>query len=155
MNTRESAVIVVREAAPADAEALARLMSEMDDEPAPGMGGERMKGVMAEMAAYPWFRAYLALDENRAPVGSFSLMIFSSPAHQGAPQALLDAVVVTRLRRGQGIGKAMLRHALRVAAERRCYKLALSSNLRREDAHRFYERIGFRQHGISFSIPVD
>jgi hypothetical protein len=30
--------------------------------------------------------------------------------------------------------------------------MSLSSNLKRGHAHRFYERIGFAQHGISFSI---
>ena len=31
-----------------------------------------------------------------------------------------------------------------------CYKLALSSNLKRADAHRFYDSLGFERHGFSF-----
>jgi hypothetical protein len=34
------------------------------------------------------------------------------------------------------------------------YKLALSSNLRRLDAHRFYDTMGFARHGYSFSIDT-
>ena len=33
-----------------------------------------------------------------------------------------------------------------------CYKLALSSNRRRERAHAFYESLGFERHGVSFVI---
>jgi len=31
-----------------------------------------------------------------------------------------------------------------------CYKLALSSNLKRAGAHRFYDSLGFERHGFSF-----
>ena len=33
-----------------------------------------------------------------------------------------------------------------------CYKMALSSNLRRKDAHQFYEHLGFKQHGVSYNL---
>ncbi|MCO1601628.1 GNAT family N-acetyltransferase [Desulfosporosinus nitroreducens] len=40
------------------------------------------------------------------------------------------------------------------AKEENCYKLMLSSNKKRIEAHKFYEQLGFRQHGISFMIEV-
>jgi GNAT superfamily N-acetyltransferase len=81
-------------------------------------------------------------------------MIFASPSQGGQPQALLDAVVVSRAQRGHGIGEAMVREALLMARQAGCYKLILSSNLKRRDAHRFYEQLGFRQHGISYGMPL-
>jgi hypothetical protein len=30
----------------------------------------------------------------------------------------------------------------------------LSSNLRRERAHRFYDKLGFTQHGLSFEVAL-
>jgi hypothetical protein len=48
----------------------------------------------------------------------------------------------------------MIKRALQIAAGAGCYKMTLSSNLKRVDAHRFYESTGFRQHGISFSMPL-
>jgi GNAT superfamily N-acetyltransferase len=154
MNTGKAPDILVREAGPDDADTLAALLAEMDDEPERRMDAEQMRKVMADMAAYPDFRAYLALDQAGAPVGTFNLMIFCSLSHGGARQAMLDAVVVTGTKRGQGVGGAMLRHALNIAAASGCYKMTLSSNLKRVDAHRFYEDLGFHQHGISFSIPL-
>lgn len=155
MTSETQSSIVIREAIPADAEVLAILMAEMDDEPAHGTDVDQMEKILTDMAKLSDFRAYLAFDENGMPVGSFSLMIFSSPAHQGTRQALLDAVVVTRSKRGRGVGEAMLKQALKLAAASGCYKMMLSSNLKRADAHRFYERLGFSQHGISFSIPIN
>lgn len=146
--------ITVREVRAVDAELLAALQSEMDDDAAEVADAARMREVLSEMTKYPEFRAYLACDRDGAPVGTFSLMVFCSPSHQGTWQALLDAVVVTRAQRGRGVGEAMLRHALRLAAAAGCYKLSLSSNLKRMDAHRFYEGLGFSRHGVSFSIPL-
>lgn len=156
MNPLSHNEIEVRQAIGHDAAMLAQLVSEMDDGP-PGSveecSIEGTRTILAEMAAYPYFRAYLAFDQG-IPVGTFSLMIFSSPSHGGAPQAMLDAVVVARSRRGSGIGKRMIRKALEIAALAGCYKMTLSSNLKRADAHRFYEQLGFSQHGISFSTPL-
>lgn len=146
--------ITVREAFADDAEILARLQSEMDDEPYDENRHDAalMREILLDMAAYPNFRAYLAFDKDGVAIGTFSLLVFGSPSHHGARQALLDAVVVTAARRGQGVGEAMLKQALHIAADAGCYKLMLSSNLKRIDAHRFYERLGFSRHGVGFSI---
>lgn len=154
MTPAELPDITVREVRAVDTELLAALQSEMDDDGADVVDPARMREVLSEMTRYPEFRAYLARDRDGTPVGTFSLMVFCSPSHQGSWQALLDAVVVTRTQRGRGVGEAMLRQALRLAADAGCYKLTLSSNLKRMDAHRFYERLGFSRHGISFSIPL-
>ena len=148
--------IAVREAVPRDAEVLAALLAQMDDEPSEteGFNAALTRQIMADMESYPDFKAYLALDEAGVPVGTFSLMVFCSLSHRGSRQALLDAVVVLRDRRGEGIGEAMLQRALHIAAGSGCYKLSLSSNIKRKEAHRFYERLGFNQHGVSFSIEL-
>lgn len=154
MSRPELTAVHVREATMDDAELLAVLQAEMDDEEVEdrSRAGADMRQTLLDMARYPDFHAYLVRDGGGVAVGSFSLMIFSSPSHGGSKQALLDAVVVSRSRRGQGIGEAMLQHAMRLAKDAGCYKMMLSSNLKRVDAHRFYERLGFSQHGISFSI---
>jgi GNAT superfamily N-acetyltransferase len=46
----------------------------------------------------------------------------------------------------------MMAHALSEARSAGCYKLALSSNRKRTQAHAFYESLGFVQHGLSFVI---
>jgi GNAT superfamily N-acetyltransferase len=129
-----------------------RLLAEMDNEaPMPLARAERL---FREMARYPDYRCYLAWDGD-SPVATFTLLIFDALVHGGSREALLDGVVVTATRRGQGIGRAMIQEAMHLAASAGSYKLALSSNIKRKDAHRFYESLGFQQHGISFAItPV-
>ncbi|MBV0881261.1 GNAT family N-acetyltransferase [Noviherbaspirillum sp. L7-7A] len=148
--------IELRVAVEDDAALLAALQAEMDDgDPAATTDADHaaMRAVLADMAAYPHFRAYIVYKDNQ-PVASFSLMIFASPSQGGQLQALLDAVVVSRAQRGRGIGEVMVREALFMARQAGCYKLILSSNLKRRDAHRFYEQLGFRQHGISYGMPL-
>jgi len=69
-------------------------------------------------------------------------------------EAIAEAVVIRPACRGRGLGRAMMHAAMALAAEKGAYKLALSSNLRRLDAHRFYDGMGFTRHGVSFSIDV-
>jgi hypothetical protein len=52
------------------------------------------------------------------------------------------------------VGKEMMRQALRLAGEHGCYKAALSSNLKRERAHAFYDSLGFERHGYSFRVDT-
>lgn len=147
--------VTVRQATPDDAETLVALLAEMDNEPtrAVTLDGAGARQIMANMAAYPYFRTFLVYADGVA-VGTFSLLAFCSLTHEGTQQAVMDAVVIRRACRGQGIGSVMLDHAVRIAGEAGCYKIALSSNLKRMDAHRFYKNFGFTQHGISLAIPV-
>jgi GNAT superfamily N-acetyltransferase len=73
-------------------------------------------------------------------------------AHSGAPSGVVEDVAVRAGQRGQGIGKRMMEFALERCREAGCYKMALSSNLRREEAHRFYDSLGFERHGYSFLV---
>jgi GNAT superfamily N-acetyltransferase len=45
-----------------------------------------------------------------------------------------------------------MEHARQQCRAAGCYKMALSSNLNRESAHRFYDALGFERHGYSFVI---
>ena len=142
----------------ADLPAVTRLLAWMDTsagdaQPAPEMSIARAERIFREMARYPNYRCYLLMNGDE-PVGTFTLLIFDALVHGGAREALIDGVVVAPVRRGQGYGGLMLKEAMRMARESGCYKLALSSNQKRVDAHRFYESLGFERHGVSFAIDL-
>lgn len=160
-NSLHSPTISVRLATLDDAATLVVLLAEMDEieeidalpADAVRLTVEGARQIITRMGDYPDFRVFLVLADD-VVVGTFSLLIFSSLAHDGSQQAILDAVVICRQCRGQGIGSVMLDHACKLAGDAGCYKIALSSNLKRMDAHRFYETYGFAQHGVSFSLPL-
>ena len=110
--------------------------------------------LFARFAAYPDYTLYVAEQES-AVVGTFALLVMDNLGHQGAPSAVVEDVMVAPDRQRNGIGRAMMRFAIERARARRCYKLLLSSNARREHAHAFYERLGFARHGYSFRVDLD
>jgi GNAT superfamily N-acetyltransferase len=154
MNNICETVLALREVRGSDAELrhLSALLAAMDNEPPLPLGTMRER--YATMRRYPDYRCYLMVDENAVPLGTFSLLVFPVMVHDGRPEAIVEAVVVAPSARGMGIGKAMMREAMRLAREAGAAKLALSSNARRLQAHQFYRRLGFTEHGVSFSIDV-
>ena len=111
------------------------------------------EAVHARFAHYPSYRLFIVCDGD-AVVGTYALLVMDNLAHQGTPSAIVEDVVVAPGRQGQGIGRRMMAHAMGLARAAGCYKLALSSNRRREAAHAFYESLGFTQHGLSFSVVL-
>ncbi len=109
------------------------------------------EAVLRRFAAYPDYRLFVAEDDG-VVVGTFALLVMDNIAHLGAPSGVIEAVVVDPSRQGQGIGRAMMEHALAECRARGCYKTSLSANLKREHAHAFYESLGFERHGYSFRV---
>lgn len=103
------------------------------------------------IAQYPDYSIYVAVCDSRI-VGTFALLVIDNLGHWGTPSAVIEDVAVDPEWQGRGIGKLMLRHALRICSEKGCYKAALSSNLKRERAHAFYDSLDFERHGYSFRV---
>ncbi len=76
-------------------------------------------------------------------VASLQLTFIPGIAHQGAWRAQVEAVRVARELRGRRIGEAMMRHVVALAKERGCDRVQLTTNKARDDAQRFYRRLGF------------
>jgi ribosomal protein S18 acetylase RimI-like enzyme len=76
-------------------------------------------------------------------VASLQLTFIPGVAHQGAWRAQVEAVRVAQELRGRGIGEAMMRHVVALARERGCALVQLTTNKARDDAQRFYRRLGF------------
>ena len=115
---------------------------------------EDAQATFRRMSAYAGYALYVA-ERAGALVGTFVLVVIENLTHQGAPSAVVENVVVDECCRGQGIGTAMMHFAMDEARRQRCYKLALSSNLKRERAHAFYDALGFERHGYSFVVRLD
>ncbi len=112
---------------------------------------ERAEAIFGKMKNYPDYKVYVAIFRGEV-VGTFALLIMDNLAHMGVPSGVVEDVVVREGLQGQGIGKQMMGLAMDICRTKGCYKLALSSNLKRKAAHSFYESLGFEKHGYSFLV---
>lgn len=99
-------------------------------------------------------QVFLAESDTGQALGTLTLFILPLLGHALAPEALVEDVAVDTAAQGQGVGRALMHHAMVIAKKRGCYKLALTSNIKREAAHAFYDSLGFERHGISFIVPI-
>lgn len=143
--------ITIHEAATADLPAILTLYAELGEDDGTVLGLEEATRIFARLRLYPDYRIYVALDGDSI-IGTFALLIMDNLAHRGARSAILEDVVVAKGRRGQGTGKEMIAFAAGLCRQKGCYKMALNSNKRRTEAHRFYEALGFEQHGVSYAM---
>lgn len=151
MNAVQSAPEVsLRRAVEADLPAVLALLAEFAPQEGP-LPVAQAGAIFARIQATPRMAVWL-VERAGIAVGTYTMLVMENLGHRGAPLAIVESVMVTASARGGRIGEAMMRHAMARAAEAGCYKLALSSNNRRLDAHRFYRRLGFAPHGISFAI---
>jgi GNAT superfamily N-acetyltransferase len=70
------------------------------------------------------------------PWEPFALLIMDNLVHHGSPSGIVEGVAVDPEFQGQGIGRQMMQVAMAQCQAAGCYKLSLSTNLRRKDAHR-------------------
>ncbi len=143
--------IAVRGAGEADLPAVLQLYAQPGLDDGSVLGLEAAKAIYRRFAAYPDYHLYVAVRGSEV-VGTFALLIMDNLAHLGARSGVVEDVVVREDLRGTGIGRQMMEFARARCREAGCYKMALSSNLKREPAHRFYELLGFERHGFSFRI---
>jgi len=84
----------------------------------------------------------VARDDSGKILGSLTLVIFRIPT---AVRAWIEDVVTDEAARGQGVGEAINRFALDMAAKAGAKTVDLTSRPSREAANRLYQRIGFKE----------
>ena len=115
---------------------------------------EDARRIFEAMSTYPCYRIYVALSAGTI-VGTYAFLVMFNIGHLGTPSAIVESVAVAPDCQGRGIGKAMMDHAMAEAVHAGCYKIVLSSNAKRKAAHKFYENLGYRPHGLSFFVEVE
>lgn len=108
----------------------------------------------AQLSKYPSYGLWVACLEESI-VGTFALLIMDNLVHHGSPSGIVEAVGVVPELQGQGIGRKMMEVAVAQCRSAGCYKLTISTNLRRKAAHAFYESLGFTQHGYSYRVELN
>ena len=97
----------------------------------------------------------VATNADGAIVATLQLTLIPGMARRGSTRLLVEAVRVASAERGSGIGSALMRWVTEVAAiDLGAPLVQLTSDAAREDAHRFYTRLGFVGSHIGFKYYV-
>ena len=127
----------VRPAAEADADVLARLVTQL------GYPSDTTQVLarLRRLEGNTEIRALVAEREGRV-LGMIGIMVF--PAfHRDGLHGYITALVVDEGARGGGAGAALLAAAETWFAERGVTRVNVTSALHRDKAHTFYERLGY------------
>jgi GNAT superfamily N-acetyltransferase len=94
----------------------------------------------------------IVVEENGTPVGCFQLSYLPGLMRRGQWRGQIEVVHVAESHRNRGIGAQMMRWAVERCRENNCSMVQLTSNKKRADAHRFYERLGFLKTHEGFKL---
>ncbi|MBI5241014.1 MAG: GNAT family N-acetyltransferase [Elusimicrobia bacterium] len=145
--------LAIRPAVAADLPGILELYASSGLDAARQASLAKARRLFGRMRRYPDYKVYVAA-RGPALVGTFALLVMDNLANGGAPSGVVEDVAVAKDCQGQGIGRRMMDFARELCRRRGCYKLVLSSNRKRKQAHRFYESLGYAQHGISFALDL-
>jgi GNAT superfamily N-acetyltransferase len=146
--------VTIRAAEERDLVSLLRIYRESGLDERDTLSLEQAKVVFRKMKSYPNYRVFVA-DWEGIAVGAFALLIMDNLVNGGLPSGVVEDVAVVPVAQGKGVGKRMMAFALDRCREAGCYKMTLSSNQKRVEAHRFYESLGFDRHGFSFRVELE
>jgi ribosomal protein S18 acetylase RimI-like enzyme len=134
----------IRAAEMNDAAALAQLMCELGYETTKS----EMQTRMERIAADERYRTFVAVCDGRV-CGMIGTVTYPSYEHNDSGGRILALAIMSTLRR-RGIGRALIATAEKDFAQRGISRLALNTRLVREDAHKFYDSVGYERNGWRF-----
>lgn len=148
-------MISIRRARRDDVEAIVRLLA--DDQ----IGSTRDS--VDDLA--PYLKAFGEIDADPAQLlvvadddgqvaGTLQLSIIPGLARKGALRGQIEAVRVRASHRGSGLGGELMTWAIEESRRRGCALVQLTSDVQRQDAHRFYERLGFVPSHTGFKLKL-
>ena len=136
--------LVIRAAEMNDAAALAQLMSELGYETTESEMQTRMETISTDER----YRTFVAVLDGKV-CGMIGTLSTPSYEHDDPGGRILALATLSTMRR-RGIGRALIATAEKDFAQRRIKRVALNTQFVREDAHRFYESLGYERNGWRF-----
>ncbi|MDX8435651.1 GNAT family N-acetyltransferase [Mesorhizobium sp. M4B.F.Ca.ET.215.01.1.1] len=149
--------IRIRRAQEADLPAIVAMLA---DDPL-GRGREDASQPLAK----PYRDAFAAIDadpnqflavmtDGGRVIATLQISFLAGLSLQGARRGQIEAVRVAADRRGERLGQRLLEWAVEECRKRGCRVVQLTTNKSRADAHRFYERLGFKASHIGYKLDL-
>jgi GNAT superfamily N-acetyltransferase len=115
--------------------------------------GQAYRDAFAVVDADPNQFLAVMTDGGRV-IGTLQISYLAGLSLQGAWRGQIEAVRVAADRRGERLGQRLLEWAIGQCRERGCRVVQLTTNKSRADAHRFYERLGFKASHIGYKLNL-
>jgi GNAT superfamily N-acetyltransferase len=96
----------------------------------------------------------IVAERNGDVIGTLHLMFLPSISYQGGLRAQIESVRVNKRFQSQGIGSAMVQWSMQRAKQRGAHIIQLTTHKTRQDAHRFYERLGFKDSHLGMKLSL-
>ncbi|MFI6344874.1 GNAT family N-acetyltransferase [Streptomyces sp. NPDC050560] len=96
----------------------------------------------------------LVAEREGTVVGTLQLTVIPGLSHRGSARAQIEAVRIAASERGTGLGTQMIDWAVDESRRQGCRIVQLTSDASRTDAHRFYERLGFKATHVGFKLTL-
>jgi len=96
----------------------------------------------------------LVAEENAEIMGSLQITFIQHLLSQARRRAVIEAVFIHPSHQGAGVGTALVQEAIKLSLEANCTALELTTDKKRERAHRFYERLGFKASHEGFKLTL-
>jgi ribosomal protein S18 acetylase RimI-like enzyme len=140
----------IRDAGSDDALELAVLMCQLGYETKQTEMEARLKLILSN----PAYKTFVAILDG-CVCGMIGTLTYTSYEHNDRSGRILALVALSEARR-RGIGRALIATAEKDFAQRGIRRVALDTRLTREDAHKFYESLGYERNGWRFvkQLPV-
>ena len=97
----------------------------------------------------------IVAELNGEVIGTLHLMFLPSISFQGGLRAQVESVHVDKNYQNRGIGSEMMKWTIERARGRGAHVVQLTTHQSREDAHRFYERLGFKATHLGMKLSLE
>ncbi|MEO7362872.1 MAG: GNAT family N-acetyltransferase [Gemmatimonadaceae bacterium] len=142
MTNPERHVVHIRNATLRDAGEIARLLTQLGHPTTPA-DVEHRWGEWEEQG-----NSALVVGDEASPLLGFCQLHQTAVLHRPRPVARITALIVDESRRGTGIGRALVAAAEMRMLSSGCGLMEITSNVRRADAHAFYESLGYEKGSV-------
>ncbi|GGR80781.1 GNAT family N-acetyltransferase [Streptomyces rubiginosohelvolus] len=145
----------IRPATPGDLPAVVAMLA---DDP---LGAQRespddltpYREALQRLADDPNQHVVVAVRQDRV-VGTLQLTIVPGLSRRGSTRSIIEGVRIHGDERGSGLGTQLIQWAVDESRRQNCQLVQLTSDVTREDAHRFYERLGFTASHVGFKLAL-
>jgi ribosomal protein S18 acetylase RimI-like enzyme len=149
--------IIFRIAAKADLPSIVHLLADDDL----GRQRERDEDPLSES----YYSAYedinkdpnhelIVAEQSREVIGTAHLLFIPSLSFQGGLRAQIESVRIDTRFQSRGIGSQLMKWVIERAKARGAHVVQLTTHKSREDAHRFYERLGFKGTHLGMKLSL-